>query len=117
MGAITAARTLLESVCKTILDDLGVHYASKDDLPALYRKTAEALTLAPSEYGDEAIRRILGGITTAVEGVGSLRNRHGDAHGQGRAVYRLSERHSTLVVNLAGALALFLVQTFEERQR
>jgi Abortive infection C-terminus len=114
-GAITAARTLLESVCKTILDDAGETYTGKDDLPALYRKAAEALTLAPTDYSDEQIRRILGGATTVVEGVGSLRNRHGDAHGEGRTTYRLGERHATLVVNMAGAMALFLVQTFEAR--
>jgi hypothetical protein len=32
-GAITAARTLLETVCKHILDDAGVTYGSGDDLP------------------------------------------------------------------------------------
>ena len=33
-GAITAARTLLETVCKHILDETEVDY-SKDDLPTL----------------------------------------------------------------------------------
>src|ERR1700740_607268 len=47
-GAITAARTLLESVCKTMLDDAKVEYAPKDDLPKLYRKAAEVLTFTPS---------------------------------------------------------------------
>lgn len=44
-GAITAARTLLESVCKLILDDLAIPY-SDDDLPKLYGKVASALALA-----------------------------------------------------------------------
>ncbi len=115
-GAITAARTLLESVCKTILDDASAAYDRKDDLPKLYRNAAETLTLAPTDYADEQIRRILGGATTVVEGVGSLRNRHGDAHGEGRSSYRLSERHAALAVNLAGTMSLFLMQTFEARQ-
>jgi hypothetical protein len=115
-GAITAARTLLESVCKTILDDAGEAYGTKDDLPKLYRKAAQTLTLAPTDYADEQIKRILGGATTVVEGVGSLRNEHGDAHGKGRASYRLSERHAALAVNMAGTMALFLMQTFEARQ-
>jgi hypothetical protein len=115
-GAITAARTLLESVCKTILDDAGAPYNKKDDLPKLYRKTAETLKLVPADYADEQIKRILGGATTVVEGVGSLRNQHGDAHGKGRSSYRLSERHAALAVNMAGTMALFLMQTFEVRQ-
>jgi len=115
-GAITAARTLLESVCKTILDDLGISYSGRDDLPKIYRKVAEALTLAPNDYTDEQIKRILGGATNVVEGIGALRNSDGDAHGTGRGRYRLSERHAGLAVNFAGTMALFLMQTFEERQ-
>ena len=34
-GAITAARTTLESICKLILDDAGIEHDGKDDLPAL----------------------------------------------------------------------------------
>jgi abortive infection Abi-like protein len=115
-GAITAARTLLESVCKTILDDAGEDYDGRDDLPKLYRKAAESLTLAPSDYSDEQIKRILGGATSVVEGVGRLRNQHGDAHGKGRRAYRLSDRHAALAVNMAGTVALFLMQTAEARQ-
>ncbi len=115
-GAITAARTLLESVCKTILDDAGEPYNARDDLPKLYRKAAGSLTLAPSEYSDEQIRRILGGATSVVEGIGGLRNEHGDAHGKGRTAYLLSDRHASLAVNMAGTMALFLMQTAEARQ-
>lgn len=39
-GAITLARTLLEDVCKWILDAAGETWAETDDLPALYRKLA-----------------------------------------------------------------------------
>ena len=35
-GAITVARTLLETVCKRILDEVGVKYTNKEDLPKLY---------------------------------------------------------------------------------
>jgi Abortive infection C-terminus len=114
-GAITAARTLLESVCKTILDDYG-EPTDGHDLPALYRRTCAVLTLAPRQYTDEQLRRILGGCTTVVEGLGSLRNREGDSHGQGRRSYRPAARHATLAVNLAGSMALFLIETHEARE-
>jgi hypothetical protein len=114
-GAITSARTLLESVCKTILDDLGEGYGPRDDLPALYRKVAKALKLAPSDYTEEQFKRILGGATTVVEGLGSVRNRDSDSHGQGRQSYRPAPRHATFAVNLAGSVAVFLMQTHEER--
>jgi hypothetical protein len=112
-GAITAARAMVESVCKTILDDLEVDYGEKDDLPKLYRSVAAVLELTPEQRSDEQVKRILGGCASAVEGLGSLRNRAGDAHGKGRIAYRLGPRHATLAVNLAGTIAIFLIETHE----
>ena len=79
-GAITSARTLLETVCKRVLDDAGIAYTDKDDLPALYKIVATKLNIAPSQHTEETFRRILGGVTSVVEGLGSLRNKIGDAH-------------------------------------
>lgn len=114
-GAITTARTLLETVCKRILDEAGETYSDKDDLPALYRTAALKLQIAPSQHTEEAFKRILGGATSVVEGLGSLRNKIGDAHGQGGKPVRPSPRHAQLAVNLAGAMATFLVDTWFAR--
>jgi len=111
-GAITLARTLLESVCKHILDDIGISYVDADDLPKLYRLTAEQLNMAPSQHTEDIFRRILGGCTSVVEGLGALRNRISDAHGQGIKNFRPSARHAELAVNLAGTMAMFLVSTW-----
>ena len=120
-GAITVARTLLETVCKRILDVTGPAYADKDDLPKLFGLAARALKLAPDQHTEEPIRMILGGATTLVNGIGTLRNRLSDAHGQGvsretRRPVRPSPRHASLAVNTAGAMATFLVETFQERR-
>lgn len=115
-GAITAARTLLEAVCKHILDEQGIAYDDAADLPKLYRATSESLQLAPSQHSEEAFKRILGGCTSVVEGLGSLRNRLGDSHGQGARPVRAKPRHAQLAVNLAGAMALYLVETWGWRQ-
>jgi hypothetical protein len=114
-GAITSARTLLETVCKHILDETGGTYTDRDDLPSLYKAVATVLKLAPSQYSEEAFRRILGGATSVVEGLGSLRNKIGDPHGQGRAAVRPLPRHAQLAVNLAGAMATFLIETWQNR--
>jgi hypothetical protein len=116
-GAITAARSLLESVCKTILDDLSEPYNDrKDDLPKLYHRVSKALKLAPSDHTEEQFKAILGGCTTVVNSLGAVRNRASDAHGQGRKSYRPASRYAALAVNLAGSMALFLMETHEARQ-
>jgi hypothetical protein len=114
-GAITMARTLLESTLKTILEDRELDYREADDLPALYKAVSGELGLAPGHYSEQAFKQILGGCHSVVVGLGSLRNKVGDAHGTGRKTYRPAERHAALAVNLAGSMALFLIETHESR--
>jgi hypothetical protein len=111
-GAITSARTLLETVCKHILDEGGIEYADDADLPKLYRVTADALDLAPSQQSEDNFKRIFGGCQTVVENLGSLRNKLSDAHGKGKKLAKPEPRHAELAVNLAGAIATFLVETW-----
>ena len=112
-GAITAARTLLETVCKHILDDCGTAYPTDADLPTLYRLTALKLQLAPSQHTEQVFKQILGGCTAVIEGLGALRNRLGDAHGKGKGIKKPAPRHAELAVNLAGAMATFLIATWQ----
>jgi len=73
-GAMTAARSLLETVCKHILDDLGVEYGPGGSLPKLYGGLARALNLAPSQHEERVFKQILGGCQTVVDNLGALRN-------------------------------------------
>jgi len=115
-GAITAARTLIETVCKHILDEAGEAYNASDNLQALYRKTAQCMQLAPDQHSEEMFRKILGGCHTVVGTIAELRNSLGDSHGQGKRRVRPTSRHAELAVNLAGSMATFLVATWNERQ-
>ena len=114
-GAITLARTLVEDVCRWLLDDLGVAAADQDDLPALYRKLSKALHLAPDDHSEQIFKQILGNCQSVVESLGALRNKLGDAHGGGPKRSRPAPRHAELAVNLAGSMATFLVATWESR--
>jgi Abortive infection C-terminus len=99
-GAITLARTLLETVCKHILDDLGLAYSRKDDLPDLYHAASSALNLAPSQHSEKTFKQILGGAASIVQGLGSIRNTLSDAHGTGKHAARPLPRHAELAINL-----------------
>ena len=117
-GAITVARTLLETVTKRILDESNIPYSDKNDLPKLYGAAAEALNLAPNQHTEKPIKEILGGAMNLVNGIGTLRNRLSDSHGRGgRLPVRPSTRHASLAVNTAGAVATFLIETFNERSQ
>jgi len=115
-GAITAARTLMEAVCKHILEDAGKLPTEQLDLPKLYSAAGKIMNLAPSQHTEDAFKRILGGCQNVIENLGSLRNKISDAHGGGRQKVKPSERHAALAVNLAGSMAMFLVETWTVQQ-
>lgn len=117
-GALTMARTLLESVCKHILDEAGASdHDSTPDLNKLYKKTAALLNLTKAQHEEMVFKQILGGCTAVVEGLGSLRNRLSDSHGKGKAGVKAAPRHAELAVNLSGSMALFLLATWEAKIR
>lgn len=116
-GAITMAKTLLESTLKHILDAENLTYTDRDDLPKLYRKVTKKLNLAPEQHQEQIFKQILRGATSMVYGLGTVRNKLGDAHGKGKRQVRPSERHSELVVNIAGSMANFLFKTYEENKK
>ena len=115
-GAITIARTLLESVCKHILEEAKAPYDESPDLNKLYRQTAEVLNIAPSQHTEQVFKQILGGCTAVVEGLGALRNRLSDSHGRGKVGVKPAPRHAQLAVNLAGTMAVFLLGTWDARE-
>ncbi|WP_241301918.1 abortive infection family protein [Burkholderia stabilis] len=47
---------------------------------------------------------------------GSIRNKLGDAHSIGQKRARQAARHAELAANLSGAMATFLVSTWEMRK-
>jgi hypothetical protein len=114
-GAITAARMLVETVCKHIMDDSGASYPDDADLPKLWALAAEQLNLAPQQHQEGVFKAILGNCQSVVNHLAAIRNRVGDAHGQGRRPVKPKPRHAELAVNLAGTMAAFLVATWTER--
>lgn len=112
-GAVTAARTLVETVCKHILDEEQVHYPDNADLPKLYHLAVEQLHLAPEQHTEKLVRRVLGNCQAVVGGIAALRNQLGDAHGKGAGAAVPDPYLAELAVNLAGAVAKYLLEVRE----
>lgn len=114
-GAITISRTMLESVCKHILDRSEIEYDGNGiELPELYKLTSKELNLSPSQHTEQIFKQILGSCSGVVSGLGAVRNKLGDAHGQGSLPIKPKPRHAELAVNLAGSMALFLISTYTD---
>ncbi|WP_165838144.1 abortive infection family protein [Pontibacter arcticus] len=113
-GAITAARSLLESVCKQILVERNISYDDSIDLPKLFKTTTRSLNLAPERHIESIIKQILSGIQNTIHGFASLRNKISDAHGKPKGGYKVNKRHAEFAINIAGSTSSFLIQTHLE---
>lgn len=114
-GAITIARTLIESLLKHILDEQKISHNDNMELSELYKEVAKLLNLAPEQHQEGIFKQILGGASGIISGLGAMRNKLGDAHGATKAKIKPKERHGELAVNLAGSMALFIYKTYKER--
>jgi hypothetical protein len=114
-AAVTAACSLLESLCKIYIEDEELAPPSKETIKGLWKVVGGHLGFDPAALPDDDLRRILSGLSSVVDGVGSLRTHSGSAHGRGRTRYRLEPRHARLAVHAAHTLVFFVLETWEAR--
>ncbi|MGE0565869.1 MAG: abortive infection family protein [Pseudolabrys sp.] len=118
--AVTAACSVVESVCRSVLCELGLPLPVQLDVKGLYKAVREPLGLSPGkedvspEIADD-VRAILGGLNAAVQGIGSLRTHAGDAHGRERGFRRLDSRIARLAIHSASGIALFVIETWQKK--
>jgi hypothetical protein len=116
------AKTLIESVCKAILQARKVSFANDDNLPRLFRETTEHLPFLPpaasnSVEARKSLERTLGGLHTAVQGICELRNSCGFAsHGSAQARPPLESVQALLAAQCADAIIGFLYRVHRDEQ-
>lgn len=114
-GIVTSARTLLETCCKHILGQLAISYSTKEDLPQLHKKVANALELHQDQHADEQLKQMIRGGNMVVNSLASLRNSHSDAHGKKIGHLPLNHTQAEYAAYMACALTRFLVHSFEHQ--
>jgi hypothetical protein len=116
-GAITAARTLLESTCKTILSELGEVPDSSGELGKLYKQVRGKLGIDSKQGTSQAVHQMVNGLTQVVDGLAGLSNSAGDRHGLigGTKITELS--FASLAVHAAGTACVFLIRVHRDLQR
>ena len=114
--AIGTAKELLETTCKSILRQKGEAINSDWTLPQLLKATTNSLDFTPKEASDptkaeKAIKQILSGIGTIVQGVGELRNGYGTGHGKDADFKGLEIKYAKLLVGVVSEVAIFYLAT------
>ena len=84
--------------------------------------TTKELQLSPKDIPDgvkaaKTIKKLLNNLTTITQGIAELRGQYGTGHGKHSKFKGLGERHAKPAVGAASTLAVFLMETHEEKMR
>jgi len=102
--AIGTAKEFVETICKTILVELGVKPSKNADLLVLVKQVRAKLDLLPESINDKVkgaatVKRLLSNLGATAQGLAELRGLYGTGHGK-----------------IAGSgLGVFLFETYQER--
>lgn len=121
-NAIGLAKELIESCCKTILDELDIEWSKNDDVPQLTNKALGALNLLPAnihetDQGADAIKAVLGNLRAIPTKLAEIRNPFGSGHGKSASFQGLEERHAKLAVGSSITFVDFVWSTYENQKR
>lgn len=118
--AFDLSKALVESVCRTVLADLGAPSDPNWDCPKLLKETTNRLTLLPRGHPNagparESIERTIRGLLQTIQGLCELRNSYGMAsHGRDASAARLEKRQAMLAAQAADVIASFLFRTHRD---
>ena len=100
--AFDLSKTLVESVCKTVLADIGYAADPNWDAPRLLKETTNRLNLLPRNHPDgakarDSVEKTIRGMLQTIQGLCELRNNYGLAsHGRDAFTDRMDLRQATL---------------------
>lgn len=119
--AIGTSKELVETCCKTILQERGIEFNDNWELTKIVKETYRQLKLSPDDIpgtvkASDTIKRLLSNLATVTQGLAELRNSYGTGHGKSAKAKGLSPRHAKLAAGVATTLAIFLFETHENRE-
>mgnify|MGYP003609126891 CR=1 FL=1 len=115
--SVSASSNILESICKIYIDSKGLDMPAKQDIKNLWMAVRKHLGFDPSVVEDQDLQRVLSGLISIVDGIGSLRTHASSAHGAGKKIYNLEPRHVRLAVHSAHTIALFVLESWHKKKQ
>ncbi len=85
-----------------------------ETIKPLWSTVAKHLLPKSSSITKDDTQRLLSGLTSVVDGLGSLRTHAGSAHGRGRSEPQVGHAEVLLAIHASQALVLFLMQKWKK---
>lgn len=119
--AIGTAKELVETCCKTILEQRGKPVKGMPEVSALTKDVLKELKLVPegvpdASRGSDVIKGILRSLGSIGNDLAQLRGLYGTGHGKHGQATGLGVRHARLAVGAAATFCTFIFETHLESQ-
>lgn len=116
--AIGKAKELVESCCKTILEESNMTIEDNWEIPRLIKETISTLDLLPARVQNsivaDSVKKLLGNLSQIPFQLATIRNKMGTGHGKANSFTGLEPRHARLAVGAALTLCWFLWESFKK---
>lgn len=119
--AIGKSKELIESCCKTILEENSRDYGGNWGVSQLVKETMKCLGIETDDINADlpaggTIKRILSSLGNIAGGIAELRNPYGTGHGKADSYKGLTIRHAKLAVGSSATLVEYLWDAHEWRK-
>jgi hypothetical protein len=116
---IGTAKELIETCCKTILNERKVSFEGTANISTLTKTVYKALKLVPegvpeNAKGAKTIKILLSNLATIPQGLAELRGLYGTGHGKDGKAKGLTPRHAKLAAGAAITVVSFLFDSHKE---
>lgn len=108
-SAITKSRTLLEEVFCYVIEKKNDTPSTSGNIKDLYKQVKDLYNMHGDANIDKRINTLLSGLEKIISSISEMRNKNSDAHGVGANRIAIDEHHARLFVNVAIALADFIL--------
>lgn len=120
--AIGKAKELIESCCKTILDEMGIPFNNKVKFPQLCNIVLSKLKLTPKSIPNDSpanleLKSFCGNLRGVISSIAEIRNLYGNGHGKEITFKCLEMPQAILIANSAVNLCFFLWLSWQETKK
>ena len=115
-SAVTAACSILEATFKTYLEEEGQPLPPDKSVMPLWKAVQRHMRLTPDELQDDDLRKVIGGLSSVVDGIGAFRTHAGSAHGGSRSRRAPEEYEARFAVHAAHSVVAFILDRWAHQQ-
>lgn len=115
-AAITAASSIIESLCKIIIESSLLEMPNNQSILPLWKIVQTELCLNTNQVVNDDLRKMLQGLASIIDSIGAFRTHIGSAHGRGITPPSITAADARLAVNSSHTIVIYLMEKWKAKR-